>query len=549
MGVYGFTDRHEDMRAVSFHMPGHKGSNLYRRFGYEAWLRNFPDRDITEIAGADNLFQPEGIIAETMDKYRRLYDTKATYLLINGSSAGIIAAMMTCAGPEEKVIMARNCHKAAFNALRLGRMEPVYVYPEMIKEYGIAGRIRPEDVAFAIKENPDAKAIILPSPNYYGICSDIRTIADLAHEAGMFLIVDQAHGAHLKFFERAEGVIEREVLKAANIASEVMDDRHDGNGRRHVTDPLADIPPSAESSGADIVINSTHKTLGSLTQSAILNVCREESRSPEHQREVDLCDLEDRLQMIQSTSPSYILMESLDINADIMTEHGDQLIGEWHDHLERFYREAKYIPGLKVMKAEGLDPTKINLDMSRIGLSGRDLDEELRARGIFAELHTGNILMCMSGIGNTGANFDRLTAALKEIAWKYGKDLIESMKMSEEGILAWREGMEGFEDEEDEVTEQAEEPRETVVHPGHDASVWAAERNNCAAPIRKELIPLEEAAGRICATALIPYPPGIPLVCPGEVIEPDDIEYIKKLREKGEKVIGVDPEGRISVGA
>ena len=549
MGVYEFTDRHEDLRAVSFHMPGHKGSDLYRRFGYEAWLRDFPDRDITEIAGADNLFQPEGIIAETMEKYRRLYDARATYLLINGSSAGIIAAMMTCAGPGEKIIMARNCHKAAFNALRLGRMDPVYVYPEMIREYGIAGRIRPEDVAFAIRENPDAKAIILPSPNYYGICSDIRSIADMAHEAGMYLIVDQAHGAHLKFFEKAEGLIEKEVLKGANIVSEDGVSVGAGSGKRSNSDHLAHIPSGAESSGADIVINSIHKTLGSLTQSAILNVCRGEGRTPEHPKEIDLFELEDRLQMIQSTSPSYILMESLDINADIMTEHGDQLIGEWHDHLERFYREAKYIPGLKVMKAEGLDPTKINLDMSRIGLSGRELDEELRARGIFAELHTGNILMCMSGIGNTGADFDRLTAALKEIAWKYGKDLIESMKMSEEGILAWREGMEGFEDEEDEVREQEEEPRETVVHPGHDASVWTAERNTCAVPMRKELIPLEEAAGRVCATALIPYPPGIPLVCPGEEIRSEDIEYIKTLREKGEKVIGLDREERVSVGS
>lgn len=468
-------------------MPGHKGSDIYSRFGYNGFLKDFPNRDITEISGADNLFQPEGIIADTMSKYRALYETKATYLLINGSSAGIIASMMTCAGSGEKIIMARNCHKAAFNALRLGNIDPVYVYPEMIDEYGIAGRVDPETIAFAIRENPDAKAIILPSPNYYGICSDIKAIADLAHEAGMRLIVDQAHGAHLKFFE--------------------------GAGPH--------IPMCAESAGADLVINSTHKTLASMTQSAVLNVCGggvEENGMDQ----VDFFDLEDKLQMIQSTSPSYILMESLDINADIIREHGRDLIAEWYEDLTDFYGEAERIPGLKVMRTEGLDITKINLDMSELGLDGAALDEELMKRNIYAELSTGNILMCMTGIGNTADDYGKLLEALKEIS---ASRSVEHTR--DEDQSAGTGGPDAG---------------------GPDAAVWTLKRRMEQIPQKKELISLDEAGGRICATALIPYPPGIPLICPGEEITEEDVEHIRTLRDRGEKVIGVSPKGQIAVG-
>ena len=521
MGVYRFTSEYEDMRTVSFHMPGHKGSEIYRRFGFDPWLRNFPDRDITEIAGADNLFQAEGIIAETMERYRDLYDTRATYLLINGSSAGIIASIMNCAVPGEKIIMARNCHKAVYNGIRMRAIEPIYVYPEVVAEYGIAGQVNPEDIAFAIRENPDAKAIILPSPNYYGICSDIGAIADLAHEAGMILIVDQAHGAHLKIFEEAAQIREKEALAAANIET--------AKGLR--------FPVSAETAGADLIINSTHKTLASMTQSAILNVCSDR---------VDLFDLEDRLQMIQSTSPSYILMESLDINGYIMREHGDQLIEEWYANLMGFYHDVKYVPGLKVMRTAGMDPTKINLDMSRIGLDGAALDEELRERGVYGELFTGDILMCMTGIGNTRRDYERLLKALKEIAWKYGQDLIAEMREAGGDIVSWREGMEGFEEEEfveEVVMPELEQVASTEVH-----SVWTKRREMHGVPAKKNRIPLDEAAGQICARSLIPYPPGIPLVCPGEEITEEDVDYVRSIRDNGGNVIGIDPEGNVSVG-
>ena len=196
--------------------------------------------DITEIPGADNLFQAEGIIEETAEKYRELYAVIKSFLLINGTSGGIIASILASVPPGKKLVMARNCHKSVFNALSLGNISPVYLYPSIIDKYGISGAVSPEAVAEALDSEPDAEAVILPSPNYYGICSDIRAVAEEVHRRGKVLIADQAHGAHLRFFSRFE----------------------DGF-----------LPPSAEESGADIVINSTHKTLASFTQSAVLNVC------------------------------------------------------------------------------------------------------------------------------------------------------------------------------------------------------------------------------------------------------------------------------------
>ena len=539
-GVRGFLIEHAGKDPVSFHMPGHKGAGLYRRFGYEEFLKGFFDCDITEITGADNLFQPEGIIAETMEKYSRLYDTEKSYLLVNGTSGGLIASIMASVPPGKKIILARNCHKAVFNALRLGRVQPVYAYPEEIEEYGIAGPVDPEEIRRLLAREPDAKAVILPSPNYYGICSDIEAIARVVHEAGKILIVDQAHGAHLKFFEKAGdfGGADREVAGTTS-------------------DTELPMPLSAETGGADLVVNSTHKTLGSLTQSAVLNVCRGgvfagnagEEGSGDDSKDIlaeNLYRLEDRLQAIESTSPSYILMGSLDVNADILEEHGEELIQEWRENLTRFYREAGKISGLKIMgipageTAEqkidkdpaqagiNMDLTKINLDMSGCGLDGSALEEELLKREIYAELVTGNILMCMTGIGNTRKDYQRLLQALKEIA---ARSEVESDGGSSAG-----------------ETCGSGEAGGAPVGIDPPSIPWTARRTLAPIPMDTELVPLGECVGRICGASIIPYPPGIPLVCPGEVIEEDDITAVRELRSRGEKVIGIDPQGRIPVG-
>ncbi|HJK72509.1 MAG TPA: DegT/DnrJ/EryC1/StrS family aminotransferase, partial [Methanocorpusculum sp.] len=179
--ILNFLLEHAENHPVSFHMPGHKGSAIYRRFGYEPFLTAIMDCDITEIPGADNLFQTEGILKAAQEEYAKLYGAKRSYLLINGTSGGVIAAVMAAVPKGKKLVMARNSHKAIFNSLVLAGVEPVYAYPEMIHEYGISGVITPEEIERCLAENPDAEAVILPSPNYYGICSDIQAIADVVH--------------------------------------------------------------------------------------------------------------------------------------------------------------------------------------------------------------------------------------------------------------------------------------------------------------------------------------------------------------------------------
>jgi len=464
--ILSFLLSHADKHTVSFHMPGHKGSAIYRRYGYQQYLEKMMDCDITEIIGADNLFQAEGILQAAQEEYAKLYGVKRAYLLINGTSGGLIAAILSSVPKGGKIIMARNCHKSIYNALLLADIKPVYAYPEMIEEYGISGEISAKEISRCLKENPDASAVILPSPNYYGICSDIKKIAEIVHNADKILIVDQAHGAHLKFFSDCG---------------------------------YSKMPKSAEEQGADMVVNSIHKTLASFTQSALLTYNTDR---------VDHYVLEDKLQMIMSTSPSYLLMASLDINADILKHHMKEAIGGWHDALLYFYKEVEKIVGIDVIKNTNLDFTKINIDMSRYGLSGAELENLLLEKGIYAELTTGNILMCMTGIGNTRDDMERMLSALRDIA--SSRDMV-SVAQKAPAILDVRLELTSI-------------------------------------PQNKERIPLAKGAGRICASSIIPYPPGIPFVCPGERLTQEVVDYITCLRSAGEKVIGVNSEGEITVG-
>jgi lysine decarboxylase len=204
-------------------------------------------------------------------------------------------------------------------------------------------------------------------------------------------------------------------------------------------------------------------------------------------------------------------MASLDVNADILEKHGGQLMAEWRDNIDRFYREAsRRVPGLRIMKHPTLDRTKINLDMSGYGLSGHDLEQALMARGIWPELVTGDIVMCMTGIGNQWSDYEALLAALSDIV----AAVPPVGAAPAGGRAAW-----SFP-----VLEQRAVPKDRIESP------------------------LDDASGRVCARALIPYPPGIPIVCPGEVLTEEICRYVAKLRAQGENVIGLSVEGTVCVG-
>ncbi len=532
-GVTQFLMEHAAGEPVSFHMPGHKGSWLYREYGYGAFLERIMDCDVTEIPGADNLFQTEGIIRETMDRYKAIYGVKESFLLVGGSSAGLIAAIMTCVPPGGKLIMARNCHKSVFNGLRLAGGQPVYAYPQELAGAGISGSVLPSEIKRCLAAHPDASAVILPSPNYYGICSDIKEIADMVHDAGMVLIVDQAHGAHLKLFDRyagswAGGTASGRETGGADGKSGSLSDVADGL-------QAADRIRAAENQGADVIVESTHKTLASYTQSAIVNLNTDR---------VDQHIFADKLQMIESTSPSYLLMASLDINADLMEKRGQELTKRWEADLRYFYEEARRIPGLRVLEHPMLDPTKINLDMSGCGLTGLQLEERLMERGIFVELVTGDILMCMTGIGNRRCDYDRLLAALTEIS---GEQRRTTEQQSATGCSPCTPcvGPAGG------LPEQVGpgiQPTLMEKRPSGRQAVTLKRLLQREIPTACERVPISRAAGRVCGSSIVPYPPGIPILCPGEIMDAEVLAYAAALREAGEKVMGIDEAGCVLAG-
>ncbi len=443
--------------SVSFHMPGHKGSAFFERHGYGEFLRRIADCDITEIPGADNLFHADGILRDTAEKYAQIYGVKRSFLLVNGTSCGLIAGILASVPRGGKLIMARNSHKSVYNALRLGDIKPLYVYPSVVEGLGISGPVAASDIAAALEGNPDASAVILPNPDYYGVCSDLAAIAKIVHEHGKVLIADQAHGAHLKMME--------------------------GCG---------DLPLSAETAGADIVVGSTHKTLGSFTQSAVLNLCSDR---------VEESDLEDKLQMIESSSPSYILMASLDIAATIIEEKGEEIFPQWLRSLDRFYDDIQKVPGISAVQRPFLDRTKILLDSGKLGLTGAQMERKLMEHGIYPELTSGTLVMCMTGIGTTAEHLDALGDAVKKIAelGPYGEKKTDAP----------------------------------------DERIWQKRRDGFALDGGAETVRLSDAAGMLCAENIIPYPPGIPLICRGEKIDEEDISYLKRLLDEGHDVLGI----------
>ena len=487
-----FLMAHAESKSVSFHMPGHKGSGIYDEFGYEDLISGLVDLDVTEIPGADNLFQPETVIKSIMDRYKEYYEVQESFLSIGGSSSGLIASILAASDKalsgSGEIAIARNCHKAVYNGAMLANLKPVYVQPSILDlGGGIVGGISAEAVQTVLEnECRNPVAVVVTSPNYYGVMSDIRAIADICHEHGTILIVDQAHGAHLKMFSKYS----------------------------HMSNQGETLLP-AEECGADIVVSSTHKTLASFTQTAIVNVCS---------NRVDIDSLADKLQMIESSSPSYILMASLEMNIDILEKHGDLLTERWADNLEYFYREAATIPNLKVVEKsackELFDYTKILLDMSEINISGKELFDAVLNRGIVPELWDKNIVMAMSGIGNTREDYERLLMALREIRAEHSE---ESSSERGSGLPSQNENYEDHE---------SDSRNKNQVESDFDNQAEAALKNKIEEALKKHV-------GTVAKRAIIPYPPGVPLIAVGETITEEQLREAIRLHALGHKVLGL----------
>ena len=545
---------HKETHPISFHMPGHKGrSTLYGIYGFGDFIKNVVGNDITEIPGADALQQPRERIKDIMEGYAGLYGAKHTELLVNGSSAGLMASILGSVPRGGKLLMGRNSHRSVYGALRLGGIDPVYIMPEIDDETGLQLGLDPNKIEAALIKDPDIKAVLVTSPNYYGVLSDIERIASVVHLHGRILIVDQAHGAHLKFFDY--------------LRSE------DGLPHR-----------AAENCGADIVVDSTHKTLLSFTGSAILNICTERP---------DVSRISELLRMLQTTSPSYLLMGSLDINQQILRMDGYNLIKNWDADIKYFYQEAAQIAGLGLIDRIDLDETKVSITMSALGLSGPKLAEELEKRNIWVELTHGDYVMLMTGLGNERGDYEDILAALRDLSVQYSGRITAAKKAarkeqdqnlesdtdlkSESSSLesgsnrtktaqkelksgSNRTGTTVSESERGsnrtETTESSPESASAITDSAPETAAHVAPISDSALterleqrkiPDTYEEIPLYSAEGRVLYESIIPYPPGSPIACPGEVLNKSVILYVRDQLVAQHVVLGVDEEGRVKV--
>ena len=488
---------------VSFHVPGHKGAAFFSRLGYDPQLAKLPDYDLTEIPGADNLFVMDGVLGELAARYQRLYGTERTFPLVNGSTAGVEAAIMAAVRPGQKILVSRNCHRSVFQGVRLAGAVPVYFQPageapafEDGQPAGLPAGVFAAQAEKLFAAHPDAAALVLTSPDYFGTLSPVRAIARAAHAHGAALIVDQAHGAHLRLMERA-GLLEEEV--------------------------------SAEAGGADYIIESTHKTLASFTQSALL-----------HCREADAPRVLAALELLESSSPSYLLMLSLDWNAEILEGQGPALLQAWLSGVRAFRSKAAAIAGLRVLPAARRDPTRLVVDFGARVLTGAVLARRLEDRGVWPEMAAGGFVVCETGIGNTDEDYEALARALEEIgAEAEAED--SARPAAANGAVPADSAAPG--DGPAVTGGPSAAPAPGSGFPDLPVPAFAG------IPAATEEIPLAEAAGRVCGAMLVPYPPGVPAACPGEILSGAIVDAVQAALARGETVLGVSAQGTVRVGA
>lgn len=443
-----------------FHMPGHK-----RRLGE---FMNPIETDITEIEGFDNLHHAEGILKEAQERAAAVYGSEKTYFLVNGSTAGILGAVSACTSIGGKILMARNCHKAVYHSVLIRELDAVYIYPQQEQGIGLNCGLSPEKIREMLITAPDIQAVIITSPSYDGVVSDVEKIADICHTYQKPLIVDEAHGAHFGFHPY--------------------------------------FPKNSIGKGADIVIHSLHKTLPAFTQTGLIHL---------NGSLVDRAVLERYLGIYQTSSPSYLLMAGVDQCIRMMEESGDRLFGEFVENLEQFRRKIGELQMVGLAGKEELSGEKdvADLDLSKLilyikngSMSGNELYEELlEGYHLQLEMAAGDYALALTSIGDTQEGFDRLYQALDDIDRRLlAKDPVQLEKRSYA-----------------EIDNQTEMPI-------------------CRAVERKmERILLENATGRIAGEFVYLYPPGIPLIVPGEKISGEFVENVLQYREKGFSLQGM----------
>ncbi len=461
--IYEALLRMKKMRIVPFDVPGHKrgrGNKELTEFLGESCM----EVDVNSMKPLDNLCHPVSVIKDAEELAAEAFGAANAFFMVGGTTSSVQAMIMYACKSGDKIILPRNVHRSAINSLILSDAVPVYVNPDTNETLGIPLGMSVAEVQKAIEENPDAKAVLVNNPTYYGICSDLRRITEIAHAHGMLVLVDEAHGTHFYFGD--------------------------------------DFPPTAMECGADLASVSMHKSGGSLTQSSFLLMGS--SINADYMRQV--------INLTQTTSASYLFLSSLDLSRKRLALQGKEIFHETVKMAEYARYEINEIGGYYAFSKElinkdsvfDFDRSKLSVHTLSVGLAGIEVYDLLRDEyDIQIEFgDIGNILAYIS-VGDRKRDIERLISALAEIKRVYGK--------SSTGMLS-----------------------QEYINP------VVAETPRKAFYSKKKSLPLEETAGYICSEFVMCYPPGIPILAPGELITEDIIRYIKYAKEKGCQMTGTE---------
>ena len=464
--LYQKLEEYSKKDIVPLHMPGHKRNTkmLGTQLPYNI--------DITEIDGFDDLHHADGIIKNIQEKAQRIYNTRKSFILINGTTCGILAGIRSFVKKNDKILVARNCHKSVYHAIELNELKPIYVMPKT-NEDGINLEIMPKEVKNKIKENPDVKLVVLTSPTYEGIISNLQEIVKIAHNHNVPVLVDEAHGAHIAFMSKNEDAKSQEAIKA----------------------------------GADIVIQSLHKTLPALTQTAILHIQGDY---------VKIENIKRQLAIFETSSPSYILMSSIDECLQILEENGKNLFEKYQENLKKFYLKSLELQKIKIfgnnIKNEIYDYGKIVIITKNTDISGQMLADILREKyKIEIEMASVNYVIAMTSICDNWNNFERLLNALIEIDSKcnLSKHNLNSGNLEDKCNAKINKL---------DISEKDMEICQAINYE------------------KAEMVNYKKSEGMTSKEYIWVYPPGVPIITPGEKINKKIIKTLEIYSENGIEV-------------
>jgi arginine decarboxylase len=459
---------HAKNRVVSFHTPGHKNGR-----GVDSRLRSFTGRnmyymDVTVFPEVDSLHDPQGPIKKAQQLMARAYGVEHSFFLVNGSSVGNMIMLMAACQPGDSVIVSRNAHKSTMSGIILSGVWPIWVQPKVDQNLDILFDSSPEQIEEALRRYPEAKAVFVTSPTYNGVTTDLVKIADICHSRGKILLVDEAHGPHLKFHK--------------------------------------DLPVSAVEAGADLCVQSTHKILSALSQGSVIHFQSDL---------VDITRLRRVVSLLQTTSPSYITLSSLDLARRQAVLHGEPMLSRVIRYAEGGRKQINTLKHFSCFtrndiasRGYDLDVTKLTINVTRSGFSGHEIDDIL-SKEYKIQVDASDLfnLIAIMGIGSDKSDVDKLTSALAEIDRKYHGSaqnwVLQIPTLTTEMVMV---------------------PRDVFL-------LYKSKR-----------VPLSKAAGQISAQTLTPYPPGIPVLIPGERITQSIVDYLEDLAEKDIRVVGQEGE-------